>query len=150
MTKRSASVVWTGDMKTGKGTISTESRALRSTPYSFQTRFETQSGTNPEELIAAAHASCFSMAVAFELGKRGLKAESIEAQAEVSLAKEADGVRVTGSHLAVSVQVPGAEDAQVDKALDTAKRNCPISKLLNVPITLEKKGGTSPPLQATA
>jgi osmotically inducible protein OsmC len=135
--KRSASAVWRGGLKDGKGTVSTESGVLSSTPYNFRMRFENEKGTNPEELIAAAHAACFSMALSAQLGGAGLTADSIETTATVTLDKVGDGFAVTSSHLKTAVTVSGADRAKVQKAADDAKAGCPISKLLNATITLD-------------
>ena len=135
--KRSASAVWRGGLKDGKGTVSTESGALSSTPYNFRMRFESEKGTNPEELIAAAHAACFSMALSAQLGNAGMTVESIETTATVTLDKVGDGFSVTSSHLKTAVKIPGADQAAFQKAADGAKSGCPISKLLNTQITLE-------------
>jgi osmotically inducible protein OsmC len=134
--KRKASAIWRGGLKDGKGTISSESGALKDTRYSFGTRFEDGPGTNPEELIAAAHAGCFSMAFSAELGKAGITPESIQATATVTLDKKDDGFAVTESHLDVSARVPGADRAKVQAAADSAKAGCPISRLLNASITM--------------
>jgi lipoyl-dependent peroxiredoxin len=135
--KRSASAVWRGGLKDGTGTVSSESGVLSSTPYNFRMRFENEKGTNPEELIAAAHAACFSMALSAQLDGAGLKADNIETTATVTLDKVGEGFSVTSSHLKTSVKVPGADKAKVQKAADDAKAGCPISKLLNAQITLD-------------
>lgn len=147
--ERKATAIWKGNLKEGMGTISTESQVLSHAPYSFGARFEDQKGTNPEELIAAGHAGCFSMALSAELEKLTLTADFIETKAQVNLEKVGGGYSVTDIHLSVSAQIPGATDEQFEQATETAKKNCPISKLLNVPITLEKKLSRSviPPLQ---
>jgi osmotically inducible protein OsmC len=137
--KRSASAIWQGGLKDGKGTVSTESGALKQLPYSFSMRFEGQPGTNPEELIAAAHASCFSMALSAELGKVGLTAESIRTSAVVTLENVASGWTVTESNLDVNVKIPGADKAKFDAASAAAKAGCPISRLLNTKITMDAK-----------
>jgi len=135
--KRSASAHWAGGLKDGKGTISTESGVLTSTQYSFGTRFENGPGTNPEELIAAAHAGCFSMALSGQLGAAGLTAESIHTSATVSLEKLEAGFTVTEVHLKLKAKVPGADKAAFETAAANAKAGCPISRLLNAKITLE-------------
>ena len=135
--KRSASAVWRGGLKDGKGTVSTESGVLSSTPYNFRMRFENEKGTNPEELIAAAHAACFSMALSAQLGNAGMTADSIETTATVTLDKVGDGFSVTSSHLKTAVKIPGADQAAFQTAADNAKAGCPISKLLNAQITLD-------------
>jgi len=137
--KRKASAVWEGGLKDGKGTVSAESGVLNSVPYSFEKRFGEEKGTNPEELIAAAHASCFAMATSAELGKAGITAKRIAATANVALEKVGDGFSVTTSHLEVTINAPGADRAKVQAAADGAKAGCPISKLLNAKITMEAK-----------
>jgi len=134
--QRKASAVWQGGLKDGKGAISTESGVLSQTQYSFGTRFESGAGTNPEELIAAAHAGCFSMALSAELGKTGMRPDKIETSAAVSLEKLDLGWTVTQVHLEVRAKVPGADKTAFDAAADTAKKNCPISRLLNAKITM--------------
>ncbi|HWP85819.1 MAG TPA: OsmC family protein [Terriglobia bacterium] len=134
---RRASAVWQGGLKDGKGTISTESGVLAQTQYSFGTRFENGKGTNPEELIAAAHAGCFSMALSAELGKVGITPTSIETSATVSLEKLDTGWTVTKVHLDVKAKIPGADAAAFNAAAETAKANCPISKLLKATITMQ-------------
>lgn len=136
--KRNASAVWHGDLKSGKGTISSASGVLKETQYSFGTRFENGNGTNPEELIAAAHAGCFSMAFSAELGKAGITPESIATTATVSLENIGGGWSVTESHLDVTAKVPG-DEAKVREIADAAKAGCPISKLLNAKITMDLK-----------
>ena len=137
--KRKASAVWRGDLKAGKGNLTTESGALKDTQYSFSTRFESGIGTNPEELIAAAHAGCFAMAFSAELGKDGLKAESINATATVTLDKTETGWTVTASHLDVAVKIPGADKAHILQIADAAKGGCPISRLLKASVTMDAK-----------
>jgi lipoyl-dependent peroxiredoxin len=135
--KRSASAEWQGDLKGGKGTISTDSGVLENTQYSFSTRFESGKGTNPEELVAAAHAGCFSMALSAQLGERGITAESIRTKATVTLEKQDGGFAVTASHLELKARIPGVDQAKFDEAAKAAKEGCPISKLLNAEITLD-------------
>jgi osmotically inducible protein OsmC len=137
--KRKASALWQGDLKSGKGKISTDSGVLKETQYSFSTRFENGVGTNPEELIAAAHAGCFAMAFSSELGKAGLKPESIAATATVTLDMLPTGPTVTESHLDVTVKVPGADKNKVLEVANTAKAGCPISRLLNAKVTMDAK-----------
>jgi osmotically inducible protein OsmC len=137
--KRKASAVWRGALKDGKGTISTDSGTLKDAQYSFATRFESGVGTNPEELIAAAHAGCFAMAFSAELGKIGLTPESISATATVSLEKTNDGFTVTESHLDVTAKVPGTDRAKVLEIANVAKAGCPISRLLNAKVTMDAK-----------
>ena len=135
--KRNASAHWAGDLKTGKGTVSTESGVLSKAQYSFSTRFENGAGTNPEELIAAAHAGCFSMAFSGQLGAAGLTAESIDTTATVTFEKLEAGFTVTESHLVMKAKVPGATKEAFDTAAGNAKAGCPISRLLNTKITLD-------------
>ena len=136
---RSASAVWKGGLQDGTGTVSTESGILSNTPYNFKMRFENEKGTNPEELVAAAHAACFSMALSMILGMAGMTAESIETKAVVSLEKGDAGFSVTSSHLDTTVKIPNANRAAFDDAVEKAKAGCPISKLLNAKITLNAK-----------
>ena len=135
--KRTGSAVWNGGLKDGKGTVSTSSGVLSGTPYSFSTRFEEGAGTNPEELIAAAHAGCFSMALSGQLGNAGLTAESINTTATVSLEKLEGGFSITRIHLDVAARIPGADQAQFDTATQNAKNGCPVSKLFNAEITMD-------------
>jgi lipoyl-dependent peroxiredoxin len=137
--KRKASAVWKGGLKDGRGTISTESGVLSSVQYSFSRRFENEPGTNPEELVAAAHASCFSMALSAQLGQVGLTPERIETASTVILEKVADGFAVTSVHLDVSVTSPGADEGKFKEAANKAKEGCPISKLLNAKITMDAR-----------
>ena len=137
--KRSASAIWEGDLKAGRGRISTASGVLKDTQYSFTTRFENGAGTNPEELIAAAHAGCFSMALSAQLDGAGLKATSIRTSATVTLDKTDAGWTVTASHLEVSAKVPGASQEAFNTAASNAKSGCPISRLLNAEITMDAK-----------
>lgn len=134
--ERKASAVWQGNLKGGKGTISTASGTLSNTQYSFGTRFENGVGTNPEELIAAAHAGCFAMAFSAQLGEAGLTPDRVEATATVTLEKTANGFEVTKSHLDMKAKIPGASKEAFDKAANNAKAGCPISKLLKAEITL--------------
>lgn len=136
---RKASAEWRGSLKEGKGTISTESGVLASAAYSFSTRFESGKGTNPEELIAAAHAGCFSMALSGQLGAAGITPESIRTTASVTLEKVEGGFAVTASHLDVNATIPGADRAAFEKAANDAKAGCPISKLLNAKITMDAR-----------
>ncbi|MCG4452932.1 OsmC family protein [Pseudomonas sp. MMS21-TM103] len=135
--KKTASAHWQGGLKDGKGTISTQSGALSSSPYGFNTRFEDQPGTNPEELIGAAHAGCFSMALSKELGDAGMTAESIETKAEVTLDKVDGGFAITAVNLSLRAKIPGADRAAFEQAVEAAKNGCPVSKVLNAEITLE-------------
>ncbi len=135
--RRKASAVWNGSLKDGKGNISTESGVLTDTQYSFSTRFEEGIGTNPEELIAAAHAGCFSMALSGQLSQAGLTAESIETSATVRLEKADGGFAITSVHLEVRAKVPGADRQAFETAANNAKAGCPVSKVLNAQITME-------------
>jgi len=133
---RKASAVWKGSLKEGKGTISSDSGVLSNTPYSFSTRFENAKGINPEELIAAAHAGCFTMALSAQLGNANLTPESLETSASLTLDKLDSGWTVTKIHLDVSARIPGADKAAFDKAAEAAKAGCPISRLLKAEITM--------------
>lgn len=135
--KKTASAHWQGGIKDGKGTISTQSGVLKESPYGFNTRFEDGPGTNPEELIGAAHAGCFSMALSKELGDAGMTAESIDTHAEVTLDKDGGGFSITAVHLKLTAKIPGADREAFEKAVETAKTGCPVSKVLNAEITLE-------------
>ncbi|MGH6630836.1 MAG: OsmC family protein [Burkholderiales bacterium] len=137
--KRKASAVWKGGLKDGKGTISTASGVLSNTQYSFSTRFEEGQGTNPEELIAAAHAGCFSMALSGQLGNAGLTAESINTTATVTMEKTEAGFTITAVHLDVSAKIPGADAQAFATAANNAKAGCPISRLLKAEITMDAK-----------
>ena len=138
--KRSATAVWNGSLKEGSGTLSAPGGALQSTPYNFGSRFASGVGTNPEELIAAAHAGCFAMALSAALGEAGFKPERLEATAEVSLDNvPPQGWTVTTSHLALTAEIPGIDAAKFDEITAKAKANCPISRLLNAPVTLTAK-----------
>ena len=136
---RKASAVWKGNLKDGKGTISTDSGVLSNTQYSFATRFENGKGTNPEELIAAAHAGCFTMALSAQLGNAGITPESLETTASLSLDKLDSGWTITKIHLDVTARIPGASQAAFDKAAEEAKAGCPISRLLKAEITMTAK-----------
>jgi osmotically inducible protein OsmC len=136
---RKASAVWTGGLKDGKGTVSSETGILKSVPYNFSQRFEDAPGTNPEELIAAAHAACYAMALSGALGGANLKPESIETRSTLTMEKLDVGFTTTRVHLEVSAKVPGASVEAFLKAAEDAKRGCPISRLLNTTITLEAK-----------
>lgn len=136
---RKASAEWRGNLKDGKGTISTESGVLEQTQYSFGSRFEEGKGTNPEELIAASHAGCFSMALSLILGEMGMTAESIRTSATVTLEKQAEGFTVTRSHLDLVARIPGADASRFQEAAEKAKAGCPISKLLKAEITMDAK-----------
>ncbi len=137
--KRKASAQWQGGLKDGKGTISTESGVLKNSQYSFSTRFENGIGTNPEELIAAAHAGCFSMALSVQLGEAGMTADSIDTIATVTMEKTDAGFTITQVHLDLTAKIPGANKAAFEKAAADAKAGCPISRLLKAEITLDAK-----------
>jgi len=137
--KRNAKAVWKGGLKGGKGTISTDSGVLSETQYSFNTRFEEGKGTNPEELIAAAHAACFSMALSAQLEDAGLTAESIRTTASVRLDKTDAGFAITSVHLDVAARVPGADRQAFETAAQNAKAGCPVSKVLNAEITMDAR-----------
>ena len=137
--KRSGSAVWKGGLKDGKGTVSTDSGVLSGTPYNFSKRFENEKGTNPEELVAAAHAACFSMALSLFMANEGLTPESIETTAAVSFENVNGAWTVTSSHLQTTVKSPNANPAAFQKAAEGAKAGCPISRLLNTTITLDAK-----------
>ena len=137
--ERKASAVWKGGLKDGKGTVSSASGVLSNTPYSFATRFEGTPGTNPEELIAAAHAGCFSMALSAQLGGANLKADSISTQATLTMEKLDAGWAITKVHLDVAAKVPGASAEAFNKAAEDAKAGCPVSKVLNAKISMSAK-----------
>src|SRR5579863_9111790 len=137
--KRIASAVWNGDLKTGKGALSAPGGVLNNTPYSFATRFENTAGTNPEELIAAAHAGCFSMALSGQLGAANLTASSIETSATLTMEKLESGWTITAVHLDVVGRVPNADQAAFEKAAENAKSGCPVSKVLKANITMNAK-----------
>lgn len=134
---RSGSAVWSGGLKDGKGAISTQSGALDAYPYGFATRFEGVPGSNPEELIAAAHASCFTMALSLILGEAGFTASKMETNAVVTLEKQEDGFAVTASHLTLKASIPDVDESTFQDLAAKAKSNCPISKLLKADISLE-------------
>jgi osmotically inducible protein OsmC len=137
--KRDGSAIWSGGIKDGKGQVSTGSGALKDQPYGFNTRFEDAPGTNPEELIGAAHAGCFTMALSGQLGQAGLTADELRTKATVSMEKVEGGFSITAIHLELRAKIPGASQEAFDKAATTAKENCPVSKLLNATITLDAK-----------
>lgn len=137
--KTQGSAVWSGGIKDGKGAISTKSGALSSYPYGFASRFEGKPGTNPEELIGAAHAGCFTMALSGQLGQAGLTADELRTKATVSMEKVEGGFSITAVHLDLVAKIPGASQEAFDKAATTAKENCPVSKLLNAKITLDAR-----------
>jgi osmotically inducible protein OsmC len=137
--KRTASAVWQGDLKTGKGRISSQSGVLKDTQYSFSTRFEDGVGTNPEELIAAAHAGCFSMALSAQLGNAGMTAQEIRTTCTITMEKLEAGFTITESHLDLVARIPGADKAKFETAAANAKAGCPISRLLNAKITMDAR-----------
>ena len=140
--QRKASAVWRGGLKEGKGTISSESGVLQETQYSFSTRFENGIGTNPEELVAAAHAGCFSMALSAELGKANITPESIHTTATITMDKTDAGWTITESHLDVAAKIPGVDPAKFTAAANAAKAGCPISRLLKANVTMDAKLAT--------
>jgi osmotically inducible protein OsmC len=135
--QRTATAKWQGDLKSGKGTVSTASGVLSSTAYSFHSRFEQGQGTNPEELLAAAHAGCFTMALSNQLGKAGLNPENLETKCTVTLEQKEGGFAITSSHLELHARVPGASKDAFQEAANAAKAGCPVSKLYNTTITLD-------------
>jgi len=137
--KRKASAIWHGSLKEGKGTISTDSGVLRDTQYSFSTRFENGIGTNPEELIGAAHSGCFAMAFSAELGKAGFTPDTINVTATITLDKAGEGFAVTESHLDLTAKIPGIDQEKFLAIAKGAKAGCPISKVLNAKISLDAK-----------
>jgi osmotically inducible protein OsmC len=137
--KRRGSAVWSGGLKDGKGAISTESGALKDYPYGFASRFEGQRGSNPEELIGAAHAACFTMALSLILGEAKLVADKLATSAAVTLEQVEGKWTITAVHLAIEARIPGADQASFERLAETAKANCPVSKLLKAAITLEAK-----------
>ena len=134
--KRTASAVWQGSLKDGNGTVSTESAVLSQTPYSFRTRFENDPGTNPEELIAAAHAGCFSMSLSAELGEVNVTPEFIRTTASLTMERIDAGWTITAVHLDVAVKAPSADQTAIDTAAGNAKAGCPVSRVLNAKITM--------------
>ena len=137
--KRNGSAVWSGGLKDGKGAVSTGSGVLKDSQYGFNTRFEDGPGTNPEELIGAAHAGFFTMALSGQLGQAGMTAEELRTTATVSMEKVEGGFSITAVHLDLVAKIPGASQEAFDKAANTAKENCPVSKLLNADITLTSR-----------
>jgi osmotically inducible protein OsmC len=136
---KKAWAVWKGGIKDGGGTISTETGVLNEAPYGFKSRFEDGKGTNPEELIGAAHAACFSMALSLMLGESGFTPEKIETHANVTLEKIGDGFEITASHLSVVAKIPEADQAQFEEIANKAKTGCPVSKLLKANITMDAR-----------
>lgn len=139
MIKKNGSARWSGDLKTGKGFVSTETGVLDDQPYGFNTRFEDGKGTNPEELLGAAHASCFSMALSMILGQHGLVADEINTTATVSLEEKDDGFAITKVHLDLEAKIPEASEDQFREAAEAAKSGCPVSKLFNAEITMDAR-----------
>jgi osmotically inducible protein OsmC len=139
MIKRKGSAVWSGGLKDGKGTVSTQSGVLNQNPYGFNTRFEDGAGTNPEELLAAAHAGCFTMALSAQLGEAGMTAQKLETTATVSLDKVDGGFAIPAVHLELVATIPGADEQAFQEAARKAKEGCPVSKLFNANITLDAK-----------
>jgi osmotically inducible protein OsmC len=137
--KRKGSAHWEGGIRDGRGTVSTDSGVLSEAQYSFSTRFEDGKGTNPEELIAAAHAGCFSMALSKQLEDAGMKAESIDTNAAVTLEKTDAGFTITKVHLDVTARIPGGDQTAFETAASNAKAGCPVSRLLNAEITMDAK-----------
>ncbi len=137
--QRTANARWQGDLKSGSGTLTTASGVLSNSAYSFHTRFEDGKGTNPEELLAAAHAGCFTMALSNQLAQAGLKADSLETKCTITLEKTDSGFGITQSHLELKARVPGATQEAFDKATAAAKAGCPVSRLYNTNITLDAK-----------
>ncbi|MFI4876526.1 MAG: OsmC family protein [Blastopirellula sp. JB062] len=135
--KTHGSAIWEGGLKDGKGAISTKSGALESYPYGFAARFEGKAGTNPEELIGAAHAGCFTMALSLILGEAGLTADKMETKADVTLEKQEEGFAITAVHLTLTATIAGVDQTKFDELAAKAKTNCPVSKLLNAEITLD-------------
>lgn len=136
---RRAFAIWKGNLKEGKGTVSTESNVIKEAQYSFNTRFEEGIGTNPEELLAAAHAGCFSMALSAQLTQAHMTVENIRTTATVTLEKNNEGFAITLIHLEVDASIPNADEAAFEKAANEAKKNCPLSKVLNAEITMQTK-----------
>jgi osmotically inducible protein OsmC len=134
--KRTAQAHWQGDLKSGKGSLTSPSQVLTNTPYSFKTRFESEKGTNPEELLAAAHAGCFTMALSAQLAEAGLTADSLDTTCTISLEKTDGGFSITGSHLDLKAKIPGATKEAFEKAVKNAETGCPVSKLYKANITV--------------
>jgi len=137
--ERKATAVWRGDVKSGKGLLSTKSMVLKESQYSFGTRFENGIGTNPEELLAAAHAGCFAMAVSSQLGKIGLRPERLEATATITFQKVGEHFAITKSHLDLLAQVPGASQTKFDAAGNAAQTGCPVAKLFKAEISVDAR-----------
>jgi lipoyl-dependent peroxiredoxin len=137
--KKSGSAYWHGGIKDGGGTISTQTGVLKEAPYGFKSRFEGGPGTNPEELIGAAHAGCFTMALSLILGQSGMTAESLRTTSTITLEQQGEGFTITAAHLELVAKIPGASDEAFQKAADAAEKNCPVSKLMKATITLDAK-----------
>lgn len=137
--QRKASATWQGGIKDGKGTISTETGVLKQTPYSFSARFESGAGTNPEELLAAAHAGCFTMALSGQLGEAGMTAQKLDTTATVTIEKVANGFTITQSHLDLVARIPGADKAKFDAAVKAAQTGCPVSRLFKTEISVSAR-----------
>ena len=137
--ERKATAAWQGGLKDGKGTLTTDSKVLSYTPYTYGTRFEGSPGTNPEELLGAAHAGCFTMALSAQLAEAGIRSERIETKATITLEKLDSGFAITRSHLDVSVRAPGAERARFEQAAEKAKTGCPMSKVLRAEISMDAR-----------
>lgn len=135
--QRKASAVWQGNLKEGKGIVSTESGVLKQNPYSFANRFGDVPGTNPEELLAAAHAGCFAMALSAELGKLGITPNKLDVNATITLEQNAGGFAITKSHLVLKADIPGADKSKFDAAVKAAEVGCPVSKLFKADITVD-------------
>jgi lipoyl-dependent peroxiredoxin len=133
--KRNATAIWLGTGKEGKGSLTTQSNVLNNTQYSYKSRFEEGTGTNPEELVAAAHAGCFSMKLSFNIDEAGFKAEKLETKCEVTF----ENGSITNSHLSLTAKVPGIDKAKFDELVAHAEKNCPISKSINAKITVDAK-----------
>jgi osmotically inducible protein OsmC len=136
---RKATAIWRGTGRDGSGTLTSDSGVLSNTPYSFKTRFENEKGTNPEDLIAAAHAGCFTMALAFQLQGAGVTPEELHTEAAVTLEKEGAGFKISRSALTLRAKIPGASEQQFLQMAHEAEKNCPVSKVLNAEITLDAK-----------
>jgi osmotically inducible protein OsmC len=137
--ERKATAVWQGGLKDGNGTLTTESKVLSNTPYSYSTRFEASPGTNPEELLGAAHAGCFTMALSAQLAELGIKSERIETKTTITFEKLDTGFTITRSHLDVSVRAPGAERAKFEQGAEKARTGCPMSKVLRAEISMDAR-----------
>jgi osmotically inducible protein OsmC len=134
---RKAKAVWKGTGRDGTGSLTTDSGVLSSTPYSFKTRFESEPGTNPEELVAAAHAGCFTMALAFQLQAAGFTPDELSTEAAVSLVPDGPGFKIDKSHLTLRATIPGIDQAKFDELAGAAEKGCPVSRLMNAEVTLE-------------